>query len=138
MVITKFSNLRYTLHTCQVEENHRRNETKKFFEGLWNFKQEVTLPIICKDAEDNVISQLDRILARWKVYFCKMFNISEATDIQDIKCIREDTNNPSQIPLPSYNEICFIINKLKLNKAAGSDNRPSELLKHGGRTLRQK
>jgi hypothetical protein len=65
-----------------------------------------------------------------------MFNISEATDMQNI--IREDTNDPSQIPLPSYNEICFIINKLKLNKAAGSDIIPPELLKHGGRTLRQK
>ena len=28
-------------------------------------------------------------------------------------------------------------NNLKLNKAAGSDNIPSELLKHGGRTLKQ-
>jgi hypothetical protein len=65
-----------------------------------------------------------------------MFNTSEATEIQNI--IREDTNNPSQIPLTSYNEICFIINKLKLNKAAGSDSIPPEFLKHGGRTLRQK
>jgi sorting nexin-29 len=65
-----------------------------------------------------------------------MFNISEATDIQNI--IREDKKNLSQIPPSSYNEICFIINKLKLNKVAGSDNIPPELLKRGGRTLRQK
>ena len=39
----------------QIEENHRRNETKIVFEGIRNFKQEVTLPIICKDAEDNVL-----------------------------------------------------------------------------------
>jgi len=55
--------------------------------------------------------------------------------MQTIK--RERTNNQPQIPLPSYNEICFIINNLKLNKAAGSDNIPPELLKHGGRTLNQ-
>jgi hypothetical protein len=66
-------------------------------------------------------------------YFCKMFNISEATYIQNV--IKEDTNDLSQIPLTSYNEICFIINKLKLNKAASSDNIPPELLKLGGRTL---
>ena len=41
----------------QIEENHRRNETKKFFEVIWNFKQQVILPIICKDAQDNIISQ---------------------------------------------------------------------------------
>ena len=104
----------------QIEESHRRNETKKLFEGIQNFKQEVTLPIICKDAEDNAISQTDLILTRWKDYFCKILNTSEATDIQNI--IKECTNNQSQIPLPSYNEICSIINKLKLNKADGSDN----------------
>jgi hypothetical protein len=53
----------------QIEENHRRNETQKSFEGIRNFKQ-VTLPITCKDAEGNVISQTDLILARWKDYFC--------------------------------------------------------------------
>jgi len=30
-----------------------------------------------------------------------------------------------------------LINKLKLNKVAGSDNIPPELLKHGGRTLKR-
>jgi hypothetical protein len=37
-----------------------------------------------------------------------------------------------------YNEICSIINKLKTNKAARTDNIQWELIKHGGRTLRQK
>jgi len=120
----------------QIEENNRRNKTKKFFEGIWNYKHQVTLPIICKDAEDNVISQPGLILERWKDYFCKILNISEAIDIQTI--IKEHTNNQPQIPLPSYNEICFIINNLKLNRAAGSDNIPPELFKHGGKILKQK
>ena len=109
---------------------------KFFFEGIQNFKQQVTLPIICKDAEDNVISQTDLILARWKDFLCKILNTSEAIDIQNI--IKECTNNQSQIPLLSYNEICSIINKMKMNKVAGSENIPPELLKHGGRTLKQK
>jgi hypothetical protein len=96
----------------------------------------VTLPIIWKDAKDNVISQPDLIPERWKDYFCKIPNISESIDIQTI--IRNCTNNQPQIPLPSYNEICFIINNLKLNKAAGFDNISPEMLKHGGRTLKQK
>jgi len=100
-----------------------------------SYKQ-ATLPLICKDAEDNVISQPDRILEKWKDYFCKILNISEAIDIQTIT--RERTNNQPQIPLPPCNEMCFIINNLTLNKAAGSDNIPPELLKHGGRTPKQK
>jgi len=39
----------------QIEENHRRNENKKLFEGIRNYKQ-VTIPITCKGAEDKVIS----------------------------------------------------------------------------------
>ena len=120
----------------QIEENHRKNETIKFFDGIWNYIQEVTLPVICKDAEGNVISQSNLILERWKNYFCKILNISESIDIHTI--IWECTNNQPQIPLPSYNEICFIINNLKLNEAAGSDKIPPLMLKHGGRTLEQK
>jgi hypothetical protein len=76
------------------------------------------------------------ILAKWKNYFCKIPNTSEAIDIGNIT--KECTNNQSQIPLLSYNEICSIINKLKLKKAAGSENIPPELPKHGGRTPKQK
>jgi hypothetical protein len=39
---------------------------------------------------------------------------------------------------PKYNEICTIINKVKSNKAAGSDNIHQELINNGGRTLKQK
>ena len=39
---------------------------------------------------------------------------------------------------PTYNEICMIINKLKTNKAAGTDNITGELIKHGKRTMKQK
>ena len=50
----------------QIEENHRRNETNKLFKGVSNFNRQATLLIKCKDAADNVISQTDVILARWK------------------------------------------------------------------------
>jgi len=132
---TKEEKKRLSNKITQIEENHRRNETKKFFEGIRNYKQQVTLPVICKDAEDNVISQPDLILERWKDYFCKILNISEAIDIQTTT--RERTNNQPQIPPPSYNEISFIINNLKPNKAAGFDNIPPELLKHGGSALKK-
>jgi len=68
---------------------------------------------------------------RWKDSFCKIHNISEAIDIQTI--ITECTNNEPQNPLPNYYEIYFITNNLKPNQAAGSDNIPPELFKHGGK-----
>jgi hypothetical protein len=48
------------------------------------------------------------------------------------------SENQDEIPPPTYNEICTIINKMKTNEAAGSDNITGELIKHGGRTLKQK
>jgi hypothetical protein len=38
----------------------------------------------------------------------------------------------------NYNEICTTTNKLKFNKAAGSDKIPPELIKNRGRSLKHK
>jgi len=48
------------------------------------------------------------------------------------------TDNHDEIAPPTYNEICMIINKLKTNKAAETDNITGELIKRGRRTLKQK
>ena len=48
--------------------------------------------------------------------------------------ISERTDNHDEIATPTYNEIRTITNKLKTNKAAGTDNITGELIKHGGRT----
>jgi hypothetical protein len=45
--------------------------------------------------------------------------------------LEDDTR---EIPVPSFNEFCSIINKLKCSKAAGSVNISPELIKNGGRT----
>jgi len=50
-----------------MEKHRRRKETKKCFEGIREYKQQVTLPIICKDAECCVISQTYFILKDAKV-----------------------------------------------------------------------
>jgi len=43
----------------ELEEAHKRNETKTFFEGVKYFnQQQATLPTNCKDSENNVISQI--------------------------------------------------------------------------------
>ena len=47
-------------------------------------------------------------------------------------------SNHDEVEPPTYNEICSVINKLKTNNAAGTDNISAELIKHGGRTLKKK
>jgi hypothetical protein len=43
-----------------------------------------------------------------------------------------------EIPAPSFNEVCTIINKLRSGKAGGMDNIVPELIKYGGRALKQR
>ena len=109
--------------------------------GLKKLKQQNTrLPYMCKDENNTVITQMNQILNRWKDYFCTILNL----DIDDSFSNRrvQPTTSDNQIDVetspPSYNEACSIINKLKSNKAGGMDNIIPELIKQGGRTLKQR
>jgi hypothetical protein len=123
----------------QIEHN-QKNDTRKFFQEIKTYKhQQINLPTACKDASGNTISQIDEVLARWKDYFQKLLSVPTTPRGQhQINQISERIENHDEITSPTFNEICTIINKLKSNKAAGTDNITGELIKHGGRTLKQK
>jgi hypothetical protein len=105
----------------QIEYNHKRNDARKFFQEIKTFKpQQSILPTTCKDTSGNTISQTDEVLARWKEYFPNLLSVSIIPERQ--QQINERTDNHDEIAPPTYNEICMIINKLKTNKAAGTDN----------------
>jgi sorting nexin-29 len=46
-------------------------------------------------------------------------------------------NNVEEVPPPNYYEVSQVIKKFKAHKAAGSDNIPAELIKHGGIELKR-
>ena len=74
--------------------------------------------------------------SEWKEYFQNFLSVSIIPERQ--QQISERTDNHDDISPTTYYEICMIINKLKTKKAAGTDNIIGELIKHGGRTLKQK
>ena len=76
------------------------------------------------------------MLARWKEYFQNLLSVP--TTPERLQQTSERTDNHDEIAPPTFNEICSIINKLKTNKAAGTDNIRGEVIKHGGRTLKKK
>jgi hypothetical protein len=118
----------------QIEYNLKRNDTRKFFQEIKIFKtQQIILPTTCKNTRGNTISQIDDVLARWKEYFQNILSVPTAPE--RLQLTSERTDNYDKIAPPAYNEICSIINKLKTNKAAGTDNISGELIKHGRRTL---
>jgi len=121
----------------QIGHNQKRNDTRKFFQEIKTFKpQQIILPTTCKDTRGNTITQTDDVLARWKEYFQNILSVPMAPESLQLTSERIDNND--KVEPPTFNEICSIINKLKMNKAAGVDNIPGELIKYGGRTLKQK
>jgi hypothetical protein len=83
---------------------------------------------------------MDKILNRWNEYFCTILNsdIDELSSNHRIQSTTTDNQTGTEILFPSYNEVCSIINKLKSNKVGGTDNIIPELIKQGGRTLKQR
>jgi len=121
----------------QIEETSNKNEMRTFFKEAQYFnKQQLLLPIFCKDKSGNILSERRDILQRWKQYFCD----SQSTNTRHKKLISENTilNNVEEVPPPTYHEVSQVIKKLKTHKAAGLENTPAELIKHGGKELQQR
>jgi len=73
---------------------------------------------------------------RWKQYFADLMKTDNNIDnqVQEVHTIENDT----EIEPPTYKEVSNIINKLKRNKAPGTDSIPAELVKYGGYILKHR
>ena len=72
---------------------------------------------------------------RWKQYFADLMKTDKQIEnqIQEAQIIENET----EIESPTYKQASNIINTLKRNKAPGTDNIPTELIKYGGYILKQ-
>ena len=69
----------------QIEYNNKRNDTRKFFQEIKNFKpQQLILPTTCKDISGNTISHIDEVLVRWKEYFQNLLSVPTIPERQQI------------------------------------------------------
>jgi len=92
--------------------------------------------LVCKDKDDNILSEKKQILERWQQYFKELLN-PETERINSIKTHESSINN-LELEEPTYEEINEIIENMKSNKAAGPDEILPEFIKNGGLTLKQK
>jgi hypothetical protein len=113
----------------QIEETRNKNETRNFFKEAQFFnKQQLVLPIFCKDKSGNILSERGDIRQIWKKYFSDLQSMNARLK----ELISENTIlNNVEVPPPTYYEVNQVIKKLKTHKAAGSDNIPAELIKQG-------
>jgi hypothetical protein len=62
-----------------------------------------------------------------------MSDLDELPSNYKIQIATTDIRTDREVLLPSYNEVCSIINKLKINTQEGTDNIMPELIKQGGK-----
>jgi len=75
---------------------------------------------------------------RWKQYFADLMESDRGIDNQAQEEEAYTIQNDIEIEAPTYKEVSDIINKLKRNKAPGTDNIPAELVKYGGYILKER
>jgi predicted metal-dependent peptidase len=71
---------------------------------------------------------------RWKQYFADLMKTGKNIDNQ----VQEAHTTENDTELPTYKEVSDTINKLKRNKALGTDNILAELVKYGGYILKHR
>jgi hypothetical protein len=96
---------------------------------MTEFKPSVTL---CKDKDGNIISDPQDILVRWNGYLDDLLNKNiniEGTNEENQDIQQLSLNDDEHLEVPTNQEITRSVQKLKNNKASGTDGIPAELLK---------
>jgi len=124
----------------EIEEVHRRNETRKFYKYIKIFKttEQARTLLLCKNDKGKVLTEKQQVLERWKHYFNEALNWELTPEHTNSEHESENLNEEVEIPPSTYNEVSDIIQKLRNNKAPGPDNIIYELIKEGGRKLKHR
>jgi len=85
---------------------------------------------IVKVEKGDLVANSHSILARWRNYFSKLFNVHGVKDVGQAEI---HTTEPL-VTKPSASEVELAIDKLKSHKSPGIDQILAELIKAGGRT----
>jgi hypothetical protein len=85
-----------------------------------------------KDKNGDSVADSYSILARWRNYFSKLFNVHGVNDVRHIEI---HTAEPL-VSEPSAYEVELAIEKVKSHKSPGMDQIPAALVKTEGRTIR--
>jgi len=119
-----------------MEMLYRANNTRKFYEKVNRSRRShVPQADLCRDIDGNLLTNGSEVVERWKQFYEEHLN-GDATQYDgggriDLGEARTD----DRFPAPDIREVQAEIGKLRNNRAAGKDELPSELFKHGGEAL---
>lgn len=115
----------------EAEEAAKRHDLRALYRKVKTIAGKRCIPNQpIKDKNGNNLASTEQQLARWKEHFSELLNfdrddgVGQAANIETAPPVA----NIRTIP-PSLNEVSKAIEKLKCNKAAGTDGLPAELLR---------
>lgn len=112
-----------------AENKDIRNMYKSVNQLRQEYKPQTTY---CRDKQGNILCNISEVLQRWVEHFDELLNVEHDDDSHEEMPIH--TAQPL-IVSPTYEETMSAINKLKNNKAPGTDNLTAEMFKCGGPSL---
>jgi len=131
-----FRNKKKAYPRAKIEElvtNSKIQNIRDLYRGIKDFKKGYQPRCnIVKDDKGDLVADSHSIVARWRNYFSKPFNVDGVKDVGQTEI---HTPKPL-VPDPSASEVELAINKLKSHKSPGTDQITAELIKVGGRIMR--
>jgi hypothetical protein len=108
-----------------IELNNKNKNIRELCRGITEFKKGYHPKTnLAKDERGDFFADPQKILTRWKNYFCQLLNVQGQGGIRQTEI---HTAEPF-VPEPSAAEFKVAIRKMKSYKAPGSDQIPSGLI----------
>ena len=106
--------------------NSKIKNIRDLYRDISDFKKGYQPRInIVKDEKGDLVTDSHSILARWRNYFCQLFNVHGISDVSK----RERHIAEPLLPEPSASEGEISVEKLKRHKSPGNDQIQPELIK---------
>jgi hypothetical protein len=113
----------------EIKLNNKNRNIRALYRGITKFKEGYQPNTnLVKDERGDLLAIPQKILSRWKNYFCQLLNVEGPGGIRQTEI---HTGEPF-VPEPSAAEFEVAIGKLKRYKAPGSDHIPVQLVEARG------
>jgi hypothetical protein len=109
------------------------NDSKAFYKKInKNCREFQPRTTLCRDNEGITVSGDELIMKRWTEHFNELLNYNVTGTSADISTVDNPLDVELEEPQATITEVELAIEKLKNNKAPGTDLIQAELIKHAG------
>jgi hypothetical protein len=112
----------------EIELNSKNKNIRDIYRGITEFKKGYQPRTnLVKDERGDLLADPQKILTRWKSYFCQLLNVQGPGSIRQPEIHTAETF----VPEPSAADVEVTIRKMERYRAPCSDQIPAELIQAG-------